>query len=608
MAQIHQYGNPFVSLNPPEEWPESGIDSTLNDSLLESNATSNFFTFSGKAGVAILKWKADFGVHNGMPYRQTYFDGINTTVAFNGYLKLTELEYDSESEPVKLRCPIVELADPKTVLDEIAVMTQGVLIKNGFLNHLDYIDVPFIIESKKNIKERALIITQFGIDVAVGMSQIVSNILGAVANLLGLGIVVGVIELAVVFLNAWLVIKGLIAQWNKIRDLFFPTIRYYKAISFKKLLTKAFLSKGYSLDLGIRDQWMSDTYILASQNENFGLPFQNMPFTGELKRSDYGYIISEILDGLNTMTNLRTKIDSSFTVHVKTRSDPSWYTAPVYTPENVLIKTVKQYSNGIYSDDTENCKGTVMINYQYDLSDAHTLTEKNGDSHEVRRKLIVEQNTKMNLLKGIDNLEIPWAMCVRKKTFDNIWDLFNGVTGDFNNLLQQAKDKINQFITDIQNTSPGAAVIDNINNILNQTGLNAILTHRDGVLKVEDDSWAIPKVLYLKQVTVAGIGLTYRIPADFKDFIGGKALYTDNYFPFSPADINNFLGQYRKVDNLKLKWSQKKFIQTQTNPNFILDGKHTQFTFVNWTENNHSAQANLKIQDTFDKNITEIEI
>ena len=64
MAQIHQYGNPFVSLNPPEEWQESGIDSTLNDSLLESNVTSNVYTFSGKAGCCYFEMKNDFGFDN----------------------------------------------------------------------------------------------------------------------------------------------------------------------------------------------------------------------------------------------------------------------------------------------------------------------------------------------------------------------------------------------------------------------------------------------------------------------------------------------------------------------------------------------------------------
>jgi len=607
MAQIHAYGNPFQNLNPPDEWQENGLDAVLNDGVVETTMTSNVFTFSGKTAVAILAWKATYGVHNGMPYRITLTEGGLTLIAFNGYLNLRELEYDSTQNPVKLQCPVVQLSDPKTVLDEIAVMTQGALVKNGNLVPGDYIDVPFIIESKKNIRERTLIISQFAFTVVQSMTQIFSNILGAIANLLSLGIAIAVIELGVVILNAWLTIKGLMQQWALIRDLLFPTIRYYKGISVKKLFTKAFGSKGYSVQFGILDDWASNTYLIGSQNENPGLLMQYLPVTGEFKRNDSGYIIGTALENIDIMTNLKTAITGT-TVHLKTRSDPYWVTSPVYQANNELIRTVKQQANGFYRDDTDEVKGTVMLNYQYDMSDAHTLTEKNGDSHEVRRKLITELNPKMNLLKKIDNLEIPWAMCVRKKTFDNMAELFEGVTANFNTYLQAVKDKFNAYYTDISNSGPGADALAALQEILDQTGLNAALTHRDGVLKVEDDSWAIPKVLYLKQVYKPSIGYTYRIPENFKDFIGAKPLYNNYYKPFSPADINEFKGQYRLVEGLRTKWSVKTAIQTEGNPYFDLDGKKAHFTFVNYVENGHEATTNIKVQDPFDTNITEIEI
>lgn len=605
MSQIHLYGNPFIPLNPPNEWPETGIDSTLNDSVLEANVSSNVFTFSGKAAQAIQQWILSFGVHNGMPYRVVYYDGTYTNTVVDACLNLREAETLSNGGPLSYRIPLILVSDAKTVLDEMAVMTQGALRKNGWLTHLDYVDVPFIFESKKNIVERALIIRQFGFSAFQALTSIITDILSGISNVLGLSAPIGLVQLGLVFANAWFTIQKLVQDWNQIKNLIWPQIAYYKAISFKQLLTKAFASKGYTIDLGELDSWASDTYILGSKYEDNGLPFPGFPVTGEMKRSDYGYIIAEFIDGFNTMQNLRIAIIGTV-VHIKRRSDPFWNQAPVYTPDNVLIKTVKQYANGVYRHDVDSVKGTNMLNYAYDIADGHTLTEKSGDSHEVRRKLLTELNPKFNLLKGIDNLEIPWAMCVRKKPFDNLYDLFNSSTNQFNTYLQQVKDIINQFLTDIN--AAGAPIGTDLASILAASPLGTFLQNREGVLKVEDNSWTVPKVLYLKKTYIDGLGFQMRIPENFKDFIGAKPLYVQAYFPMSPADLNGFNGQFRLIDDLTLKWAQPDFVQTQTNPHFILNSKNCYFTFTNWVEDRHKAQVNIKMQDPFDTNITEVEI
>jgi hypothetical protein len=482
------------------------------------------------------------------------------------------------------------------VLEKMAVLTEGVLVQKGWMNSSHYTDIAVIRESKKNVADRAMILYNYGAQVVTAFTQIVSNIVGAIGNVLGVAVVVGVIELLLVFVNAVIVIDRLTDQGLQLRDLIWPQISYYKASSYKTFLTQAFGYKGYSIDLGIIDDIFENTYLLASQNEFDGYPFTGFPATGELKPNDWGYIVGQRLETLSTMFNLRFRIEGS-TVHIKTKNDPYWSSAPAYTWDNVKIATSGWHSNGQIKFDTEGVKGTVIVNYAYDASDTHTLTEKTGDSHEIHRELIVELNEKMNTLKGIQEVNIPWAMCVRKKPFDNLWDLFTGISGEFDLYLQEIKTQVNDMIGYLN--ASGVNIAAEIDLILNSTGLGGVIANREGCLTIDDNAYAIPKVVYLEHS---------RIPENFKDYIGAKALY-DNYYKWeSPADVSGFAGQYQNLTGITLPWSYKKFNQTQDNPFFNLSGYKSKFLYINWIESQHSATVDIQQQKPFDENITEVEI
>ena len=193
-----------------------------------------------------------------------------------------------------------------------------------------------------------------------------------------------------------------------------------------------------------------------------------------------------------------------------------------------------------------------------------------------------------------------WAMCVRKQAFDNLWELFDTGNGLFNTYLQEIKDNVTAQIAQL--TASGVDVGAQIASILAFTGLDTFVQNRSGMLKIDDNSFAIPKLIYL---TDHGTELGYRIPENFKNYIGAEAIYNDWYKWDSPADVSNFAGQKRLVENLTTRWSYAKFEQTNNNPFFVLSGKNSKFTNVNWIEPKHQATCNFEINDPFDENITE---
>lgn len=601
MAQIHQYGSSYIALNPPNEWRDSTIDATINDSDSETSVSTNIYTFSGDAAEFLFQWRTDFGVHNGVPYRQIYISERNPTqqyIIFDGYIDISSPEafINSQVNPMIYLAPIVRTKNSPSVIDQMAVLTQGVLLAKNAISSADFVDIPVIIESKKNIRERGADLAAFGVQVVTSLSQIVSNLLGALGNILGLGIVVGVIELVVVVANAVLVINKLVDQGLKLKNLFFPTVAYYKGFNIGNMIRKGFEYKGYTVEFGELEGYFANAYLLPSQNDFDGFPVPGIIGTGICKPQDYGYTIMELIEGMRTKLNLRGDVIGSV-VHLKRRSDSFWTASPSYTAPNVLIKSTEAYSNGLYKDDTERVKATFVLNYTYDATDCHTLTEKNGDSVEVHRDLINELDPQMNTLKGIDEKVIPWALCVRKKPFDNLWELFTGISNEFDQQLQLIKNRVNEYIADLNSVGIDSTLI---NQILTNTGLNTILENRTGCLKIDDNTFAIPKFCYL---TEFDNGL--RIPENFKEECGAPALYNANYLSDSPAIQNDFLGQYRLVKNLNLPWSYENFQTTQLNPFFLIEGNNAKFNNIAWNEPKHEAVTDLEIQEPFDTYITE---
>lgn len=607
MSQKHQYGPSYIQLNAPNEWRDTGADATFNDSLSESSLNTNLFTWSGQAAAFMMNWKntSGFGTFNGIPYRVIFVSEkvpTNQYTIFDGYIDLASEDcfIDSTSNPTIFRAPIVRITNSKSVIEQMAVITQGLLLKKNAINYLDFVDIPFIIESKKNARERAADLFAFGTQVSTSLTQIGSNILGALANIPTLGLPIAVVELALVFVNAVTVINRLVDQGLAMKDLFFPTVRYYKGFNVAHMIRKAFAYKGYTVDFGVLEGELSKCYLLPSQNDFDGFPVPGLPFTGICKPQDFGYTIMELIEGLTKQRNLRGDVRNGV-VHLKRRNDPFWTASPSFTAENALIKNTELYSNGLFKDDTARVKSTFAMYYTYDSTDCHTLTEKNGDSVEVHRDLINEVDPKMNTLKGLDEFVIPWALCVRKKPFDNLWDLFTGINGEFDTFLQQVKDMIQQFNADL--SASGVDVASEIDEILTASGFGSLLENRTGVLKIDDNTFAIPKFVYMTPAeTKDGVD---RIPENFKDFVGCPALYNTGYLSESPAIQNNFMGQYRLVKDLKLPWSYEKSQLTDDNPAFTINGFNCKFQFLNWNEPKHEAIVDFEQNQPFDTNITE---
>lgn len=602
MSQRHLYGDgtTYVERNPPVEWKDNGVDFTINDNATESEIELKELTFVGEIAEYIEnEWIPTYGVFNGVPYRFEITQKGNTEVVFDGFIDLSEREILSESGPIMFRAPVIDLRSNVSVFDRISTFTQQLLLNQGYLQISDFVDVPVIKESKKNIAERALILGQLGYQIVTSFIRIIQDFLSAISDALGLSIAIGLIEILLLFLNTVIQINLLSDQILQHKDLLFPKITYYKGVPMKKVITAAFDKIGYPVEFGIIDPILSKIVLLASQSGFDGYPSQGVPASGILAKKDWGYLVEELMTTIKEVFNTRETVRGGI-AQIRNRKDPFWDTNPLFNPVDTKLETTAQYQNGTKKEDTRRVDAVVYISYAIDPSDTHTLTENNDDSYEIHRQLITELDPRMNTLKGIKEVDIQYAMAVRKTAFDNLFDLFTGISGEFDLWLQAFQDQINNFASSID---PSAGADTAVSTILNMTPLGLLFENRNGVLKIDDNAFGIPKILYLEDYSVGK-----RLPSNFKDFIGAKAIYQNWYLPDSPADVNNFLGQYVLRNGWEIPFSLANYNQVNLNPSFEINSISGKFISGKWNEDDESAVTNAEQQEIFDRNITEEEI
>ncbi len=596
MSQKFLYGLDYVELDPPVEWQETDIQATIEDNAFEASINTNVFTFKGNSVEFLEEWRVVYGVHVGCPLRVVITKGVITEIVFDGMVNMRDREILSRSGPIIMTYPLIEFENNATVFDRISIISQGLLQKQGFITSSDAVDVPVIKESKKNIAERAVILGQLTYQVVSFFIGLIQNFMSAISDIVGISIALGLIEILLLFINAILEITLLVAQVLQHKDLFFPPIVFYKGIKMKTVIEKLFEKEGFSVEFGQIDAVLSKIVLLASQDGFDGFPAAGFPGSGILNTRDWGYIGSEILQTLEQMFNTRQDLRDGV-AHIKNRKDPFWDSSPAFTPDDTIVETTLQYQNGTIKEDTDRIKGTVFISYQYDPTDTWTLTDNEDDAFELHRKPINLPDERLNLMKGLQEIQIPYALAVRKQAFDNLFDLFTGITDNFDLWLEQVQVQIQDLSEFIDSNADAGQFVSELLAII---PLGQFIENRSGVLKIDDNAFGIPKLIYMEDG---------KIPENHKDFVGPRALYFDNYFSESPSIQNDFKGQYINRLAWRIPFSLENYIQTKVNPGFEILSTSGKFTSIGWSEDQGgSAVTDSEQQEIFDTNITEEEV
>ena len=602
MALKFLYTPQYQEFNPPLEWEDMAVEATINESNFRANISTTVFTFVGDIAEYIKdEWIPNYGVHNGVPLRIVI---DNQEIIFDGFLKLSEYDIYSKLGPIIYKIPIVDLTDNLTSLDRISIFSQSLLFKQGFINPTMFYHMPIVKVSKKSAQDRIAALTNLAFTVISTFFQMIQDFFSAISDMIGVSVLIGVVEFATLAINLYIQVNQLVDLIVEMKDQLLPSQTYKNCMKLKDIVEAAFAKINKTVDWGIIEDEIDHHFLVASNYGTDGTiqPLNSPP--GILNISDWGYLMDELMQEVEKLFYTRFD-DRGDEVWIKTKKDPDWLQQSGYEPTDLVIEQTKQYQNGYYRNKTEELKATEIFQYEIDSSDAWTLTEKNGDSHEVHRELINELNPRMNTLKGLKDTKVNWAMGVRWDSVDFLLDLLNDLIGEFNinlDLVQGYLTQYQQYIDPGSNSSQSQADIMALNQI------NFFFAISPGGLKVEDNTWAIPKIVWANSI-ISDEGQDTKvlnIPSNFKDKLSAEYKYEEYYTYDSPAEEYNFQGQYTEVLDYRIDFGKEDYLLVKQNPYFDMDSLESNFTFIEWLIEGYSANVNIDRREIYDTNIKEI--
>jgi len=398
-----------------------------------------------------------------------------------------------------------------------ADITMRLLEFKGVMGGTDYVNIPYVVHNRKTILERLQLVAQFFAITKAGADE-VFKIINIAADITTLGAVQAAINLTTTLASLVVIINQLVDLLNQIHESFFPPILYHSGIKLKTFLTKAVEYLDYTIEFG--DVWeeVDDIVLCPSKNDEIGalVNFPTPVTSGILSPNDFGYNLADAFKLAQMLANADVAIIGNV-VHVRPRKDPFWHLNSSFIMPSVLIETDELNNNGTQRFNREELHSATTIEYPTDDSDYWTIQklaegDENGDRISVTKVTAITVNEQRKIKIGTPRrVPIPYALCVRKNTIDDLINFFVPASDHLEVIKGLIKDKFDSVASTFANSFP----------LLEQ--LPSFEFNRDGALKVENHFFSKPKILVLEDNQKG----EPRIPADFNEKIGARAIYNN---------------------------------------------------------------------------------
>ena len=534
----------------------------------------------------------------GFDYSFEVTDG-NDSLLFEFYADISKYR---EISDVETQVGLIKDKALESLIDfEGADVTMRLLEYKNVLNNQDYVTVPYIVKNRKSDLEKMQLVGQFFIILKTGIDE-VFKIINIAADISTLGVIQAAINLTTTLFSLGILITELVKMIKQLRETFFPPILYHSAIKLKTWLTKAVNYLNYDVEFGTVWEELDGIVLLPSKDDEIGIE-ANLPYpltSGILKPQDFGYNLADGFGLCRRLCNAQIGIIGNV-VHIRPRKDPFWILNAGYVLPDALVEESPFTNNGTKRFNFEELFSSTTVSYQTDDSDYWTIQQlatgdANGDTISVNTVTPISVNNQRKVfLGGAKNIEIPYALCVRKDIVDDLLDFILPIGDEFDGIKDQISSDFDTVASLFTNTFP---VLDS---------LSTYLFNRDGALKVENHFFSTPKLVYL--------GADGKIPSDFSDKIGAKAIY-DKYFaydslvegvrnPSQPGDTNA-----KKVfEGVKIPFYLKDAIQVLNNLYFSTTNNGVgRFLKLDWDFEKDEATVDYWVQDNWLKNVQENQI
>jgi len=587
---------------PPREWQNLEVNATFDNDSVQANINFSALNFVDQSNEVIKDWFFNnVGATEGIPFEIT----VNNYTPFSGYLDWNTYKVKGTNES--------EMSLVKTnSLNGVSERAQGItmlLLQNldsnqaGAMPTSMGVNIPYLIENRKTLLENLQLIGTAFITVKSGIDEIFKFI-NISADITTLGIAQALINLTTTILNLVVIINSLVEQLKAIQKALFPLVRYHRGIKLKTFLEQGAIYMGYTLDTGTGafNTVLENVVLCPHKTDEEGAPvgffgaglnFFQSTLSGILKPNDYGYTLSEAFDLCNKLFYTKVAV-SNGVITLLPYNDSSWTLTPAYTMPDIRIEDSPFTQNGIQSYNVDELKGRTFINYADDDSDKHTITDVNDSFSETIVSPITVNDTRNVLIKGVDSVEIPYALCVRKNALDELFEAFESLVGANQTMIADIKE-IFETLSDFFDQG-----LESNNSFL------LAITLREGAMKVENHFFSTPKIVYLENG---------KIPTNFTDKVGAVALY-NNYHSYKsfvsgikdPTNLNN-TNQKKIFTDVRIAFGAESFAQIINNSFFNdANGNLSKFTSINWNVDGDFAIVSYYTFEKYIDNLIEVTV
>lgn len=597
MATLSNFKINGLEVNGVRELKKTKISITFDNDSIQANINIPALNFLNEANQELDNWENGiYGVIEGTPFEMSVESDATVASTLKGYVdhstRILKSTVESEASIVKTNG-----------LNGFHIRSQGItmalLEKNGIMPKSLGVNIPYIVENRKtNIEKFELLTTAYSI-VKTSIDEIFKFI-NIAADLTSGGFVQAGINLATSLANIIILITRLVVILKGIQEAFFPFVQYHRGIQLITFLEKGCNYMGYSFDAGTFTTELEKVTLCPHKTDESNDPIGFLSVltleghqndqSGILKPSDFGYVLSDAFELAHKLFFTKVAIIGEV-VTLLPFNDPFWVLSPSYTLPDVKLEESPFMSNGVRTKNLEEIKSRTLIEYAEDTSDYFTITNVNNSVSETIREPVNISNPKNVILKGIDIVKIPYALCVRKEPVDSLFELFKILT----NLSYEE-------ITSIEIAFGEAATI------LGEA-LEPLIKYvppeldRAGAMKVENDFFSLPKIVYLEES---------KIPENFNEKIGAPALYNDYHSYKSPVPgiknplNDNETNQKLLFSDVKIPFGVDDFNLVINNSYFnTFDGGIGKFTSVLWDVDNDTALTAYYIFENYLENIKE---
>ena len=343
----------------------------------------------------------------------------------------------------------------------------------------------------------------------------------------------------------------------QLKELVFPKVRFFNGCRIKDLIANGCENIGYTFQSTLLDSIVNLTHLpvpLLKNKDSIFLKSSsqiNQSFTkGYPTASDTTPTLGSLIDSILDTFDAELKVNNGV-VQLETKA----YFKSLSTLSVTPFLNLKESRQNEYSLNTEDSWIRYYIHYQTDFNDVHTLDKFDPTDAEYGAKNNNQLEADLNLIKGLVDVNIPFALGVRKEELNFSEKIANSVFSSLDFILG--------------------------------TNLSSNIENRIGVLQISQQFFSVSKILLVDN--------NNRQVNNYLQVLKASSLW-DNYHEENNTIATN---GYRLFENAETLMNVVDFNNILANNYATIDGVECEILEIDFIPYQSKATISYKLKDDY---------